>query len=847
MKEFRVLFFLLLNFILLNAAAQPLNEAPSDSIIVSYTNPAPYIIGGISISGIQFLDPNDLIARTGLRIGDKITVPSDHLSSAIKKLWEQGLVGDITLRVLRVEGNLIYLDFNLKERPRLSKFIFRGVRKSDEDDLKGKISFAIGTVVDSSLKKNAEKKVRKFYVDQGFYNATVRMVPMKDSLLPNNIILKVLADAREKVRVNKITFEGNESVPSKKLKSKLKKTKESKWSTFFIASKIIPKELEADKAHILEYYNAQGHRDATLEEEIIPFGNDRVNIKFVINEGRKYYFRNITWTGNYIYNDKQLAKILNINKGDIYNNETMQRRLSYNPSGADISSLYLDDGYLFFSVDAVEVLVEGDSIDIEMRIHEGTQATIDKITITGNTKTHDHVILRELRTIPGQKFSRADLIRTQQALSQMGYFDPEQIGINPVPNPQTGTVDVNYSIVEKPSDQVTLSGGWGGYFGFVGTLGLVFNNFSAKNIKNFKTWSPLPAGDGQRLGINFQANGPTYQTGSFSFTEPWLGGRKPQSLSISLTHSRQAQYFTSNYKLPPAGKLSVNGITVTLGKYLRYPDYVTISHQLSYMNYNLNNYTNLGFSSFFNTGTANNFSFNNTIARDSRTPGAAGQNFIVHGSLLQLQVYLTPPYSLFTDNYKSAEAGVRYKWVEFHKWMFDSDYFSTLFKIKGNPKYPVVLRVGAHFGLIGSYKKAAGIGPFERFVLGGSGLSGFNFLLGSDIISLRSYPNNSIKPNGGGGVAYDKFLFELRCPVVATGALSLSALTFFEGGNNWGNFSDFNPFSLYRSVGVGANIFMPAFGNIGLSYGYPLDPLPGYSPAAMKHSRITFTMGQQIR
>jgi outer membrane protein insertion porin family len=428
----------------------------------------------------------------------------------------------------------------------------------------------------------------------------------------------------------------------------------------------------------------------------------------------------------------------------------------------------------------------------------------------------------------------------------MGYFDPEQIGINPVPNPQTGTVYIHYSVVEKPSDQIQLSGGWGGYFGFVGTLGLVFNNFSAKNIKHFKTWSPLPAGDGQRLGINFQANGPTYQTGSFSFTEPWLGGKKPQSFSISLTHSRQAQYLSNNYKEPPSGKLNVNGITVSLGKYLRYPDYVSINQQLSYLNYNLKNYTNLGFSNLFSTGSANNFSFINTISRDSRTPGLS-QNFIVSGSLLQAQVSLTPPYSLFSDNYKSAEAATRFRWVEFHKWMFDSEYFATLFKIKGNPKYPVVLRVGAHFGLIGSYRKVTGIGPFERFVLGGSGLSGFNFLLGSDIIALRGYPNNSLRPNGGGGIAYDKFLFELRCPVVTTGALSLFALTFYEGGNNWGNLADFNPFNIYRTAGVGVNIFMPAFGLIGLSYGYPLDAIPGYTPAQLKHSRVTFTIGQQIR
>jgi outer membrane protein insertion porin family len=845
MKEFRILLFLVPYLILFDTAAQ-YNEQSSDTIVISYTNPVEYTIGDIDISGVQFLDKNDLIARTGLKKGDKVIIPSDQVSSAIKKLWEEGLVGDITLRIQRTEGSLIFLVFELKEKPRLSRFDFKGVKKHDQDDLKEKIDFAIGTVVDSSLKKNTEKKVRKYYLDKGFYNTTVSMSPVKDSLMPNNIIMKILVDRKEKVKIKQITFEGNESVPSKKLRKKLKKTKEKKWWKIFGSSKLIPKELEADKGHLYEYYNAQGHRDISISEVVTPFGKDRVNIKFTVNEGRKYYFRNITWAGNYIYNEKQLSRILNINKGDIYNMETLQKRLNYNPSGADISSLYLDDGYLFFSVDPVEVLVEGDSIDIEMRVHEGSQAMIENITISGNTKTHDHVILRELRTIPGQKFSRADLIRTQQALSQMGYFDPEQIGINPVPNPQTATVDIHYSVVEKPSDQIQLSGGWGGYFGFVGTLGLVFNNFSAKNITNFKTWSPLPAGDGQRLGINFQANGPTYQTGSFSFTEPWLGGKKPHSFSISLTHSRQAQFISNNYKEPPAGKLNVNGVTVSLGKYLRYPDYVSFNQQLSYLNYNLKNYTNFGFANLFNTGSANNFSFINTISRDSRTPGLS-QNFIVSGSLLQLQVSLTPPYSLFSNNYKSDKPAVKFRWVEFHKWMFDSEYYTTLFRIKGNPKYPVVLRVGAHFGIIGSYNKAAGIGPFERFVVGGSGLSGFNFLLGSDIIALRGYPNNSLRPSGGGGVAYDKFLFELRCPVVSTGALSLFALTFYEGGNNWGNLADVNPFNVYRTAGVGVNIFMPAFGLIGLNYGYPLDAIPGYSAAQLRQSRITFTIGQQIR
>jgi outer membrane protein insertion porin family len=848
MKRVASLFFIFLFF--LSLSSQLMGQSVYDSIPVSYTNPIDYKLGGINVTGIQFLDPDALIAIAGLKIGDKITIPGDQISSAAKKLWEQGLIGDVSISVARVDGNVIYLNFILKERPRLSRFVFKGVKKSDQDDINDKIDIVRGHIVTDALISNAKKKVKKFYVDKGYYNTVVTIVPRKDSLLPNNVILRVNVDRKEKVRIHDITFIGNEFASDKKLKKKLKKTKEKRWWKLFTSSKLVAKEYEADKAKVLEYYNALGFRDATLRDSVYAFGNRHVNIKMDIYEGRKYYFRNISWVGNYIYDDKTLAKILNIKKGDIYNIETLQKRLNYNPSGLDISSLYLDDGYLFFSVDPVEVLAEGDSIDIEMRIHEGTQATIDKITLNGNTKTHDHVILRELRTIPGQKFSRADLIRTQQALGAMGYFDPEQIGINPIPNPQTGMVDIHYTVVEKPSDQIQLSGGWGGYFGFVGTLGLVFNNFSVKNLPRLKTWSPLPAGDGQRLGINFQASGKTYQTGSFSFTEPWLGGKKPISFTFSLTHSHQGLY-NNGITAGSTGHLNVNGVTLSLGRMLQFPENVSFNQTLSLLNYNLNNYTSLGFGGGigFTTGNANNLSFTNTISRNSAYGDPGGSpNFLTQGSNISLSLALTPPYSLFNGRDYSSPTLTpqeRYKWVEFHKWMFDSDYYTKIAKIANRS---LVFRAGFHFGYIGSYKKSTGIGPFERFVLGGSGLSGFNFLLGSDIIGLRGYPNNfSLTSLGTGGTVYDKILFELRYPVATSSAFSLFALGFFEGGNAWNNSKEVNPFNIYRAAGIGARIFMPAFGMIGIDYGFPFDKVPGYSAASLNKSRITFTIGQQFR
>jgi outer membrane protein insertion porin family len=628
---------------------------------------------------------------------------------------------------------------------------------------------------------------------------------------------------------------------------------------------------------LIEYYNSQGYRDAAIVDDTVKKMNEKfVKIDIKIEEGVKYYFRNINWVGNYVYDDKTLSSVLNINKGDVYNVETLQKRLSYNPQGYDVSSLYLDDGYLFFNVDPVEVLVEGDSIDIEMRIFEGQQATIDKVTVSGNTKTHDHVILREVRTLPGQKFSRADLIRSTRELAALNYFDQEALmtnGVTPVPNPQKGTVDIEYKVTEKPSDQIELSGGYGGYYGLIGTLGLTFNNFSTRNITHFKTWSPLPSGDGQRVSLRFQANGRAFQNYSISFTEPWLGGSRPKSLTVSLSHSISypnggsiggygnsfgqgglgggfggsgINNQFSNYGSTSTttvgqfdSRIQITSATVGIGQRLSWPDdYFSLNTAFTISQYSLRKYQAL---QGFSDGSINNFSVTNAISRNSLDDFT----FPTSGSTMTLSVALTPPYSLFNGldyNDPNLKPEKRYKWQEYQKWMFDNTWYATLIPGK---KRNLVFAARTHFGFIGSYRKVAGIGPFERFAMGGSGLSGFNFLLGTDIVGLRGYDNNVLRPAGGGGVIYDKLVAEIRYPIQISPAFSLFVLSFFEAGNTWGNPQDFNPFNAYRSVGVGARIFMPAFGLIGIDYGKALDMIPGLAGGGQ--SAFTFTIGQQIR
>lgn len=864
-----------------------------ESSSLNYANPAEYIIAGIDVTGINVLDKNAMISISGLKIGDKIKIPGDAISGAIRKIWKYGLVGDITIEVTKIEGSNIYLSIVLAERARLMAFYFTGISKTQESGLKEDLKLIRGKIVNDAMIRNTELAVKKYFVKKGFLNTEVKISQERDTLHQDGIKLKIAVNPKSKVKIYTIAFTGNNNLEDGQLKRKLKKTKEyprfilhrtllktlfSSPGTFlregekvslkdakeflsdnvklnlFATSKFIRADYEEDKKKLVEYYNSKGYRDAEIVLDSIYNHNDRsINIDFKIDEGPKYYFRNIIWTGNYIYTDKQLGSVLAISKGDVYNKDLIDKKLQFNPKGADISGLYMDDGYLFFHINPVEVAVAGDSIDVEMRIFEGEQATFNEVTISGNERTSDHVIRRELSTLPGQKFRRSDIIRTQQSLSQLGYFAPDKVSQNLVPNQANGTVDIEWKVEEQSNDQIELSGGWGGYYGFVGTLGLTFNNFSLRNIPHLKNWKPLPVGDGQRLQVRFQANGRQYQSYSFSFTEPWLGGRKPHSLTVSLNSSVQRSLYGYSVNSDPSisnPMLQVHSITVGLGRRLEWPDnYFTLTNSVSYLRYILNNWSSgLGFSN----GVANSFTFNTTISRNS-------VNEIMYpsqGSTISLAVTLTPPHSLWRDiNYETASAQDKYKWVEFHKWMFDARYYLPL-----DNKKKLVLEAKAHFGFIGSYSKAAGIGPFERFFLGGDGLAGgFNsFLLGQDIIGLRGYQNNKITPplynNYGtvsvgsalqGGIVYDKLGLELRYPVTTGSAATIYGFVFTEAGNNWNNYEDFNPFNLYKSAGFGARIFMPAFGLIGLNWAYGFDTLPNATQRS--GSQFHFTIGQQIR
>ncbi|GAB3721996.1 outer membrane protein assembly factor BamA [Hymenobacter agri] len=802
--------------------------------------PRKYELGGITVSGARYLDPNTLIGLTGLRVGDAINVPGEEIGKSIRKLWAQGILGDVSVTIARIEGNKIFLDYNLKERPRLSKFTFTGVRNGQKEDITKKITLIRGKVVTDALLNNTRTQVRKFFVNKGYLDAKVNVVQVADSSLSNSVALRIDVDKGSKIRIHDIAFEGNSAFKDAKLRSKMKKTKERKPYKFLTAGKFQRSEYEEDKKKIIEFYNAEGYRDAIILSDTLVRDDKGLALRIKLDEGPKYYFRHITWSGNYLYDDKTLANVLGIKSGSPYSKETLDKRLNYNPTGQDISSLYLNDGYLFFTIDPVETKVEGDSIDIEMRLSEGVQAHIKDINIAGNTKTSDHVLRRTLRTLPGDKFNRELLIRSQREIATLGYFDPEKIGINPVPNQADGTVDINYTVVEKPSDQVTLSGGWGGYAGFIGTVGLVFNNFSLRKAGTLRNWTPVPAGDGQRLALNVQANGVQYQAYSLSFTEPWLGGRRPNSFSFSLNHS--VQRLGAALDAASDQFIKVNSATVGLGRQLRVPDdYFTLSNSLSYSQYQTQNYPVIPGAS---TGTFNNITLNTTLARNS----IDNPTYTRRGSSLSLSLSLTPPYSLLNPEHVSANN----QWIEFHKWMFDASWFTP---IVGK----LVLNTRAHFGFLGTYNSNRPIGPFERFKMGGAGLGyngGGNYLVGTDYVGLRGYDDPgqayaipTAQGQQAGGIAFNKYVLEMRYPVSLNPAATVYVLGFAEAGNAFDSYQNYNPYKLYRSAGVGARVFMSAFGLLGFDYGHGFDTVipPAGTSTGQDRNHFHFIIGQQIR
>jgi outer membrane protein insertion porin family len=826
-------------------------------IVLDYSTPKEYTLGGVTVSGIRYLDGNVLIMLSGLTIGDRIKVPGDPITNAIKKLWDQGLFEDIRISVTKIEENTIYLDMYLAERARLSRFSFSGIGKSDADNIREKIHLASGDYVTDNLLLKTKNIILKYYHDKGYLNTEVDIRQQKDTAAANQVSLQFDIDRHGKVKVYNITLHNNQAIGEEQIKTALKKTKEK--SVFnpmndldkvvynsakdaakidfvqiggeleqhaykniririFKSSKFIQDDYDEDKKNIIDKYNSMGYRDAVIVRDSISKNDDNtINIDIWVDEGPKYYFRNITWVGNTKYSDGFLNRILKIRKGDVYDKGALETALTYNPEGTDIRSLYMDDGYLFFDVIPVEVNVENDSIDVEIRMREGKQATINKVTISGNTKTSDYVALREVQTRPGQLFSRDKLIRSQRQLAQLKYFDAEKLVPNVNPNPQDGTVDIDYNVTETSADQIELSGGWG-YGRIIGTLGLSLNNFSLKNLFKGTAWKPLPSGDGQKLGVRFQTYGAGYYSYSFSFTEPWVGGKKPLALSLSYVHSKYTNGLAKNN--PSYGYFKIDGISVGLGTQLTWPDdYFSLYQSFNYNRYNTKNYSAI-FTFGGGNGTYNAISYGIILSRNSVDAPIYART----GSEWSINLEITPPYSLFRGDvdYKSMPNNERYKWVEYYKWKFKGAWYINLIE-------KLVLTPRIQFGFLGAYNYQLGITPFERFYLGGDGLSGYNNMDGRELIGMRGYANNSLTPlypSTIGGTVYTKYTFELRYPVSLNPSATIYGLAFLEAGNDWLKWENVNPFDVYRSVGFGVRVFLPMFGLLGLDWGYGLDDVP---------------------
>lgn len=814
----------------------------SDYINLNYLSPNKYTIDKITVTGTLFMDKNILILISGLSKDQEINVPGEELRKAVEVLWKQGLFSDVKIYCTGVNGNKINLDIQLTERPRLSKYSIKGLRKAETKNVKEELDLESGQVITENLTNKTLNKIKAYFYKKGYFNALVTVKNEPDPAKPGQQIMRISVSKGPRVKVYNITIDGNEKVTDRKLLASMKKPKRKKNKlNIFASSKFIEETYNEEKPKILEKYASMGYRDAQIEKDsIYVISPNLVNIVIKVKEGKQYYFRDISFIGNTKYTNAELAKVLSLKKGEIFNQSKLDSRLFMNPSGYDISSLYMDDGYLFFNINPVEINVENDSIDLEVRIYEGKQATINKVMVTGNDKTSDHVILRQIRTVPGDKFSRSNIQRSIRELSQLNYFDPEKLGVNPIPNPQNGTVDIEYKVVEKPSDQIEASGGWGGMGGFIGTVGLSLNNFSTKRMFTKGAWDPLPSGDGQRVSLRVQSNGLGYRTYNFSFSEPWLGGKRPNSFTFSIYHSVQTNLFVGGFNKSDSRYqyLRTTGATISLGKFLKWPDdYFTVSNSLNYQHYKFkdNGYFGFGGTSGlgFTEGNANNINFQNVISRNSTDQPI----FPMDGSTFTFTTQVTPPYSLLRGNadYKTLSAEDKYKWLEYYKWKVEAIWYH---KIVGK----LVLASSFKFGFLNYYNKDVGYSPFERFKLGGTGLVGWN-LYGSEVISQRGYDQYT---TGSGAVNFNKYTLELRYPISTNPSATVYVHSFLEGGNAFYSIKDYNPFKLYRTAGVGVRFFLPMFGLLGLDCGWRFDNAPNNQPISQKKFLFQFFLGPQF-
>ncbi|MBT6235921.1 MAG: outer membrane protein assembly factor BamA [Bacteroidetes bacterium] len=830
------IFLILLALCTLSSNAQLQDN--TNPVIIDYDEPQKYEIGGIEVSGNTFTPDNIIVLVAGLTKGQSITIPGDDISLAIDKLWKQQRFSDIEIGILKTEGSKIFLNIHVKERPRLSKYSIKGLKKAETNNVRDEISLTKNQLITEDLVNATRREIKEYFHEKGYYTVNATFKQEEDPEKPNYQILRIDINRGKKVKLQDIVFVGNDNVEDKKLRKLLKPKRKYKKLNLFASSKFVTETYEETKPAILQTYSSLGYRDASLlYDSVIQVAEDRVVLKIGINEGIKYYFRDIKWTGNTKYRTSLLDTLLGIKRGDVYDQSKLESKLFMSENGFDISSLYMDDGYLFFNVNPVEILVEGDSIDLEMRIYEGKQATVSRVTVVGNDKTSDFVALRVIRTRPGDKFSRSDIQRSMRELAQLGFFDPEGLDVNPVPNPQNGTVDIEYRVTEKPSDQIEASGGWGGFGGFVGTLGLTLNNFSSRKMFEKGGWNPIPAGDGQKLSIRAQSNGPQFQGYNFSFTEPWLGGKKPNSLSVSLFHNVQSTFsFESDRP-----KFTTSGATIGFGKQLKFPDdYFSFQSSVTYQRYGLNDWANFGSAELgFTNGVANNLSFTNVLARNSTNHPI----YPTEGSSFSASVQMTPPFSLLSNNkdFTSPDLSAqdRFKWIELVKTKFSGQWFLGI----GQGKRQLVVSPAYRFGAVSPWNKDVGYSPFELFRVGGSGLSNF-VLYGTDIISQRGYDEGRVSdPVAGqqGLPIYTKYTLEVRYPLTVGQSSTIYAQTFLEAGNAYRSFEEFNPFNVRRAGGVGVRLFLPMFGLLGVDYAWAMDPLP-----QEQGGQFHFFIGQQF-
>ena len=834
-------------------------------VTVDYNNPKKYIVGGVKLEGNEHFSPEQILQLTGLQEGMEVTVPSEEMTNIVKRLWGQRFFDDVSVVIdsLAPTRDTAFFKIAIIERPRVSRWTFSGVKSGEEKELLERLNFRRGGEFSDYVAKTSTDIIKRYYKEKGFYNVKVDVNTKRDSVIKSAIRVQFAVDKGQKVKIKKITFNGVENVKESKLVRSMKKTRDARLQNFFTSKKFQEKEYENDKRALLTAFNEAGYRDARIVKDTMYYIEpNRLQIDFQIDEGKRYYFRDITWTGNSIYSSENLNEVLKIGKGDVYDMVTMQKRLfgGGKQSEYDVTKLYRDNGYLFFNIQPVEMNVEGDSVDVEMRISEGKPATLNNIVINGNDLTNERVIRRQVFTRPGYLFSQSDFERSIREIASMGQFDPEAImgegGYSVIPNQMNNTVDLVYNVTEKPSSQLELSGGWGGNT-FVATVGVSFNNFSTRRFFDKSAWRPVPLGDAQNLSVRFQTNGTYYTSLSASFSEPWLFGKKPTSLNMSLYYTRQTNSYIYYNILNNDEYMEVYGFAAGLGKRLKWPDnYFVLYNQLSWQTYRLQNWA---YQFLFNTGISHNLSYTLSLSRNSTDQ----QIYPRTGSDFSVSLQLTPPYSLLRKkdyglldedgnptkvdswkkidyNYQSSQD--RYKWIEYHKWSFKGAVYS---KLVGD----LVLMARAQFGYLGYYNRNWGYSPFEGFRVGGDGMSGYD-TYGSEIVSLRGYENYSLTPqamssynstgNYYAGNVYDKFTVELRYPVILQPQSTIYALLFLEGGNCWSDIRDFNPFQIKRSAGVGVRIFLPMIGLLGVDWGWGFDdPVNG-------GSQFHFVIGQQF-